>query len=532
MMSTESLLRNPPVVRRSSPDLGRLARFAALGVTVIGAWTLIWLAFQSRGGVVPSPWGVVGRLFSDGWGFYGPNLLATFGEAAQGFLWGNLLALALGAVTALLPMLRPFVSQLALFAYSVPIIAIGPILVTAFPGRTPMVILSAAAVVFLTLSSVIDGLGMSDRATLAIVDSLGGSSRQKLWFVRWWYALPSVFSGIKLSVPGALLGAIFGEYLGRVDSGLGVVLVRAQKELQLERAWGIILTMILVSGIGYLIVAVIGRRLLRWAADVVPAPSSPDSRVWVNVVGVLGSGLLLMGVWWIGLLLARITPTIGKTPVDVMHYLFFSDASGAARDEVAQHLLITLRDMGGGFAAGIILAIACALLATRLNWFSDLIVPLALILRATPLVAIAPIMFIAIGRDYVAVTVLVGIVVFFPAFLILLEGMRITPAPLLDVVSALGGTSGAAVRFVTLPGSVPYLFSALRVTLPNAVMGALIAEWLATGEGLGASLISDIVTFRFDALWAGVFVATTVSVLLYTVVDFAEVAYRRIRRLT
>jgi ABC-type nitrate/sulfonate/bicarbonate transport system permease component len=58
-------------------------------------------------------------------------------------------------------------------------------------------------------------------------------------------------------------------------------------------------------------------------------------------------------------------------------------------------------------------------------------------------------------------------------------------------------------------------------------MAALIAEWLATGQGLGAALIRDITKFRFDDLWAGVFTATAVSILLYTLVDVAESAYRK-----
>ncbi|WP_336629764.1 MULTISPECIES: ABC transporter permease [unclassified Microbacterium] len=527
-MSTEALLS----VRRRRVPTAQLVRYVSVFVGILAIWWLISLAYQQRGGVVPAPLAVFGRLFSDGWAFYQPNLLSTLGEAAQGYLWGNLIALALGAITAVLPAIRPFLSQVALFAYSVPIVAVGPILVTAFPGRTPMIILSATAVLFLTLSSVADGLGMSDRNVLAIVESRGGTPWQRLRFVRAWFALPSLFSALKMAVPAALLGAIFGEYLGRVDSGLGVVLVRAQKELQIPRAWGIILVMIVVSCVGYFVVALIGRRVLRWAKDFQPGLGLPDPRLWVNVFGIVGSAVLLTGIWWAGLKIAGINPSIGKTPVDVVQYLFAGPGAAAARAAIARDLAITLGDMTGGFVVGMVLAIVCALLAARAGWFADLFVPSAIILRATPLVAIAPLMFIAIGRDYVAVTTLVGIVVFFPAFLVILEGMRVTPRALREIVEAFGGGRAASAWYVTLPASIPYIFSALRITLPNALMGALIAEWLATGRGLGATLISSISRFEFGALWAGVVVATVVSVLLYTVVDIADVLYRRARHLT
>lgn len=512
---------------RISDRARRGLRYTSVLVLLILLWWLLSLAFRNRGEVIPTPVGVLTQIIDDGWHFYSPNISATVGEALLGFLWGNLIAIVLAGATALVPSLRPFVSQIALFAYSIPIIAIGPILVTAFPDRLPMIILSAAAVIFLTLSSLVDGLGMADKDTLNLVDSLGGNRWQRMRFVRWWYALPSLFSGLKLAVPGALLGAIFGEFLGRVDSGLGVVLVRAQKELEIERTWGIILVMVLVSAVGYLLVSLLSRRILHWSKNINPAPSAPDSRIWVNIVGVVGAAVTLLLLWWVGLKATGINPIIARTPSDIAAFLVTDDNAAAARDTVLHNLWITLKDAGGGFIIGVVLAVVCATLATRIRWFSDLIVPPAIILRATPVVAIAPVMFVAIGRGYLAVTFLVALIVFFPAFLVLLEGMATTSEDLSDVVRGLGGSGGAIARHVTLPGSVPYLFSALRVTLPSAIMAALIAEWLATGRGLGAALIRDITKFRFDDLWAGVFTATAVSILLYILVDVAESAYRK-----
>jgi ABC-type nitrate/sulfonate/bicarbonate transport system permease component len=515
----------------ASDTVRRALRIATAMALVIVVWWMVAVLFGTRGNIVATPGGTLSQIIDDGWSFYGANIAATLTEALQGFLWGNLIAIALAGATALFPTIKPFVSQLALFAYSIPIIAIGPILVTAFNGRVPMIILSAAAVVFLTLSSVIDGLGMSDKATLDLVDSLGGSRWQRLRYVRWWYALPGLFSGLKLAVPGALLGAIFGEYLGRVDSGLGVVLVRSQKELHIERTWGIILVMVAISATGYFILSLISRRLLRWAKDMVASPSAPDTRLWVNLGGVLGSAVLMLALWWAGLGAAGISDSIARTPLDVLQYLFTDGDADTARSTIGDNVQTTLKDTLGGLVLGIVLAVLCSALATRARWVSDLIVPVAIILRATPMVAVAPVMFVAIGRGYPAVTFLVTLLVFFPAFLILLEGMASAPTELSAIVRAVGGDANAILRFVTLPASIPYLFSALRVTLPNAIMAALIAEWLATGQGLGAALIKDITRFNFDSLWAGVFVATGVSIALYTLVDFLETAYRRHKHL-
>jgi ABC-type nitrate/sulfonate/bicarbonate transport system permease component len=78
-------------------------------------------------------------------------------------------------------------------------------------------------------------------------------------------ALPSTLAALKIAGPAALLGAIIGEYLGRVDSGLGIAMTIAQQQLDVPRTWGIALVSGAVAGIAYGVVGLISRYALPWS---------------------------------------------------------------------------------------------------------------------------------------------------------------------------------------------------------------------------------------------------------------------------
>ena len=75
---------------------------------------------------------------------------------------------------------------------------------------------------------------------------------------------------------------------------------------------------------------------------------------------------------------------------------------------------------------------------------------------------------------------------------------------------------------VTIPASLPYLFAATRLTVPRALLGVMIAEWLATGKGLGNLLNQSRGYLDYGMIWSVAAVSVLVSVILYQIVVFAE----------
>jgi ABC-type nitrate/sulfonate/bicarbonate transport system permease component len=240
---------------------------ALIGLVVLIAiwWLLAVTAFGAKGSGVPTPWQVLAQLADDGWSFYQPLIAATLGEALRGYVVGNGLALVFAAVVLLVPPVERIVVQLAVASYCLPLVAIGPILSLLFSGTTPMITLSALAVFFTTLIGALLGLRSADPVTLDLVRAYGGGRWAELVKVRLIAALPATLAALKISAPAALLGAIVGEYLGHIDTGLGIAMTVSQASVQVPRTWDIALVSGLVAGIGYGLTALVARVALPWA---------------------------------------------------------------------------------------------------------------------------------------------------------------------------------------------------------------------------------------------------------------------------
>ncbi|MEU8145962.1 ABC transporter permease subunit [Nonomuraea sp. NPDC048901] len=234
-------------------------------VALIALWWLLAVTVFADGGAVPTPWAVLAGMGHDGWGFYGPNTTATVSAALQGFLWGNGLAIGVALIVLLVPRLEAVATQLAVISYCIPLLAIGPIVLVVFGGEAAVVFLAAVSVFFTTLIGALLGLRSADRTSLDLIAVYGGGRLAKLRHVQVIAALPSTFAGLKISAPGALLGAIIGEYLGSNDQGLGVSLMISQQQFQVPRTWGLALVAGLIAGLGYAIVALVARVVTPWS---------------------------------------------------------------------------------------------------------------------------------------------------------------------------------------------------------------------------------------------------------------------------
>jgi ABC-type nitrate/sulfonate/bicarbonate transport system permease component len=178
---------------------------------------------------------------------------------------GNAAAIACALLVLLVPALERLVTQLAIVSYCLPIVAVGPILSLVFTGERPMQALAAISVFFTTLIGALLGLRSADPVSLDLVRAYGGGRWQQLRRVRMVAALPGTLAALRIAAPAALLGAIIGEYLGRVDAGLGVAMTISEQQLEVARTWGIALVSGTIAGLGYAVVGLIGQVALPWA---------------------------------------------------------------------------------------------------------------------------------------------------------------------------------------------------------------------------------------------------------------------------
>jgi ABC-type nitrate/sulfonate/bicarbonate transport system permease component len=241
--------------------------------------------------------------------------------------------------------------------------------------------------------------------------------------------------------------------------------------------------------------------------------------------GVLTFVLTLVTVlvlWWGVLAVFQISPFIAKGPIDVWNYLFTVPAAEANRTMIFGNLMQTLGNAFIGFVAGLVAAIVGATLFQLSKGFEHALMPVAMLLRSVPLVAMAPVIILIFGRTTWTVAVIGGICVLFPALVNIAFGLKSAAPQMNDLVDVYGGGAFTKLRKIAMPSSLPAFFAAVRISVPGAIVGALLAEWLAVGGGIGGTVNGFISSAQFSALWASVVVVTGVSLILYNLIQIVE----------
>lgn len=500
----------------------------AVFVALIVGWHLLAVTVLDGSRVVPTPFEVALQIWDDR-GSIRANAGTTLREALIGYAIGNLVAIALGLLFDLVPALEGPLLRVAIAAFNIPLVALAPILVVTLSGDGPKAALAALSVFFTTLIAMLLGLKSADATALALVRAAGGGRTAQLRKVKLWFALPSLLGGLRIAAPAALLGTVIGEYLG-ASEGLGVAMIQAQSSFEVARTWGLALVVSALAGVLYLGAGILGRILTPWAATVDVstggARNVPPAAAWLRTARAIGTVILtvglLLGVWWGLLRWLDLNPFFAKRPDDVYRYLFTVPRAAANRTTLADALRQTLVDAAAGFAIGTAAATLAAILTTLSPVLDQAVMPVAIALRSVPLVALTPLIALLFGRGFWGVTAVVGLVVFFPTLVNVAVGLRSAPRLARDVVAVSGGDKGMVLRKAQLPYALPALFASARIAAPAAIGGATLAEWLATGKGLGSVLVVSYSGSNFSLLWSGAAALVTVSILLYGAVGALE----------
>lgn len=239
-------------------------------IVVVAVILLVWEVsgrtyFDGKATLSP-PTRMVASLI-DEWSTYPQHIVATLVPAAKGWVVGVTLATMFGTMAVLVPATERATLQFAVATYSLPIIAIGPILQVTFSGDTPRAALAGLAVFFSALISTILGLRSASTTSIELVKAMGGNRLTQLRRVQIPAALPTYFNGLRISGPAAILGSVLGEYLGRVTTGLGLYMVNAAFALQPDRTWAIAMVLTALAGTAYFLIGFVGRLLTPWARE-------------------------------------------------------------------------------------------------------------------------------------------------------------------------------------------------------------------------------------------------------------------------
>lgn len=252
-------------------------------------------------------------------------------------------------------------------------------------------------------------------------------------------------------------------------------------------------------------------------------PGHPALRAGLKAAGnALVTFAIVIAMWWLALIALDVPVFVGKTPVDVWNFLFTMPAAAENREFVGEMLGETLVDATVGFALGLGVAFLLASVFLIFRSVEQTLMPIALLLQSVPLIAIAPIIILIFGRELVTTAVMGAVVVLFPALVTLVFGLRSASPQMIDVVEVFGGSDWTVLRKVSIPSAMPALFATIRISIPGAITGAMIAEWLATGRGMGYAIVAAVGSSQMSLVWTLAVVVTITSILFYMVVSIIE----------
>ena len=198
---------------------------------------------------------------------------------------------------------------------------------------------------------------------------------------------------------------------------------------------------------------------------------------------------------------------------------------GAAR--WGEHLAATLQVALVGYALAIALALPLAVAITRSALLSRIVMPWLVVIQSTPIVAVAPIIVVTLGAGMLPRVVITTLIAFFPLVVSTALGLASVPAELVELSRSLRATTARQYWQIRLPFAVPYLFSALKVSITLAIVGAVVAEFVAAEKGLGYLILFATSSFKVPVAFAALALLVASSLVLYGAV---QMVHRRLFR--
>ena len=250
---------------------------------------------------------------------------------------------------------------------------------------------------------------------------------------------------------------------------------------------------------------------------------SPENTVSVNVSRILFA-LFFLGLWEFGAgrlfdtfffsSPSRIFAQVGRELVDPGFY----------RD-----LGVTAAEMGIGFGIGAGCGIGLGVLLARWAYVAKVLDPFLLALYSIPRIALAPMLIVWFGIGYSSKVFLGATLVFFITFFNTLSGIRAVDKALCDIARVMQATEWQVFRKVMLPSASSWIITSVKISLPFALVGVILGEFLVSSEGLGYRLNAYSTNYNITGALAIVFLMMVIMLVLTSLTNAFEARVLRWR---
>lgn len=195
------------------------------------------------------------------------HTLATLHTVIVGFVVSIVISLPLAVALTSSRIVASAVYPLLVLTQAIPKVALAPILVVLLgANELPRIVVTFLVAFFPLVIAIATGLMAVPSELIELGRSYKASMLQELWRIRIPYAIPFIFSGLKVAIALSVVGAVVGEFVN-ADKGLGYLIVSSTAFFQVPVAFGALILLSLMGVVLFQLVVVVERVLFPWSAD-------------------------------------------------------------------------------------------------------------------------------------------------------------------------------------------------------------------------------------------------------------------------
>jgi NitT/TauT family transport system permease protein len=207
-----------------------------------------------------------------------------------------------------------------------------------------------------------------------------------------------------------------------------------------------------------------------------------STEAWPGIIAPLVIGVFALGLWEFIVWWRAIPPFILPGPLLIARTLFEDWGTLSAS------LWITLRITAAALIAAVSLGVGLAILFTQSKWLEKSLFPYAVILQVTPVVSIAPLIIIWVGDINLSLLICAWLVAFFPILSNTILGLNSADHNLVNLFQLYRASRWQTLRYLRLPAALPYFLGGLKISGGLALIGAVVAEFVAGSGGSASGL--------------------------------------------
>ena len=234
-----------------------------------------------------------------------------------------------------------------------------------------------------------------------------------------------------------------------------------------------------------------------------------------RVLPLVGIGIFL-GIWAALVFVFKVPPFVAPSPLLVAQTLV------SKGDVLLANLVPTAIEALSGFLLGNLVAIVIATAFVHKKTLEETFFPHRRADQHDPVVAKAPILVLLLGNGMEPKIAIAALICFFPTLVNMVRGLEAVNPQAMELMRVLSASKREVFFKLRLYTSLPYLFSALKISASTSVVGAIVGEWIGSNVGIGALIIQATYSFDSALLYATVIVASCFSMLFFLSVTMLE----------